>query len=108
MLKNPFETLQSYQMYWIGENANVPRGEWLHCRDDAQAVECVQAKLGDEALEIWQGMRQVERLEPRCAVEDRVKLASRPMLKFAVLHGKCAPKLAPSHVRRPAKVKKRA
>lgn len=65
MMENPFEALKSYQIYWIGRDIHVPQGDWLHCRDDAQAIEYARAKLGTEPLEIWQGTRQVERLEPR-------------------------------------------
>lgn len=64
MVENPFKTLSNYRIYWIGRDIHVTQGDWLHCLDDAQAVECARAKLGAEPLEVWQGTRQVERLEP--------------------------------------------
>jgi hypothetical protein len=108
MTRNPLEALKSYRMYWIGANVHIPRGDWIHCLDDAQAIECARATLGAEPLEIWQGTRQVERLEPNCPVGNRVKSASKPMLKFAVLHGKGPAKMPPSTAVRPAIVTTRA
>jgi hypothetical protein len=69
MAENPFESLKTYQIYRIGSNLHIRQGDWVHCADDAQAIECARAKLGAEPVEIWQGTRQVDRLEPRLPAE---------------------------------------
>jgi hypothetical protein len=69
MAENPFETLKTYRVYRIGSDLHIRQGDWVHCADDAQAIECARAKLGSEPVEIWQGTRQVDRLEPRLPAE---------------------------------------
>ncbi len=42
MAENPFKSLKAYQVYRIGSNLHIQQGDWVHCADDAQAIECAR------------------------------------------------------------------
>jgi hypothetical protein len=107
MVKNPFEVLTSYRLYWIGGNIHVPRGEWVHCRDDAEAIACAEAALGSEPLEVWEGTRRVERLDPAFSTETRARVVEAAP-KFAVLQGNGSAKFISSNASRSGELKRRA
>ena len=65
MAENPqADDLKSYRLYVLKSDGHIQNGEWVGFTDDAAAIAYMQSKLDGHALELWDGNRFIQRLEP--------------------------------------------
>ncbi len=52
-----------YRLYFLDRGDHIRRAVSLECRDDAEAIGLIEAHKDGRTLELWQGARQVIRVE---------------------------------------------
>ncbi len=53
-----------YRLYFLNRDDHIRQAVSLECLDDAAAIQAVDGHRNGGALELWEGVRQVARIEP--------------------------------------------
>ena len=64
MAENQADELKSYRVYVLNSAGGIQAGEWVEFPDDAAAIAYIKSKLDGHALELWEGSRFIQRLDP--------------------------------------------